>query len=218
MKSLTMKVLSIAFAALMFVTASTSTTRAALTAYEGFNYADGSDIAGQNGGTGWSTPWETNGVNTISGASLSYSDGVLSLTTTGGKLLNTAVPTSANSQPGRNLTPYRSVDNTTTWMSFLGQRIGDKSGAPPTYERGCNIALFDTLAAADNEHLDVGESSSVTNDAWMLRATAQGGSVSNSISTSPIDQVSFIVCRIDHKIGTNDQVWMWSILCFPSSL
>ena len=189
-------------------------TRAALVAYEGFNYADGSDLGGQNGGTGWSIAWETSGQNTVSNTSLSYTDGALTLTTTGGKLLNTAFPTSANAQPGRNLSAIRGADDTTTWLAFLGQRIGDKSGtAGPggsaTYERGCNIALFATNAAANNERLDIGESSGVTNDAWMLRATAQGGGVSNSISTSPIDVASFIVVRIDHKAGTNDQAWMW---------
>ena len=110
---------------------------AVLLAYEGFDYTPGTLLVsggtGLDGGTGWAGAWdETQGLNfntAVQATSLAYMDGLgNSLTTTGGKLLNIG-DTSAASQPGRNIERRVSPATgatVTTWISFLGERIGDK--------------------------------------------------------------------------------------------
>src|SRR5262245_40135332 len=56
-----------------------SPVSAAVVAYEGFEYASGSSIVGQNGGSNWANAWQLNGsgagsVYTNATGSLSYTD------------------------------------------------------------------------------------------------------------------------------------------------
>ena len=174
-----------------FVLCACSNAWAVLLAYEGFNYAPGTLLVsggvGVDGGTGWAGTWdETQGVNVdtaVQATSLAYMDGLgNSLMTTGGKLLNTGSETT-DSAPGRNIARRTSPAEgatVSTWISFLGERIGDKDNGGTfinTYRNGANLALFDLGTGAQiSEKLNLGESSNVqfpgpggNEDRWMSR-------------------------------------------------
>jgi hypothetical protein len=163
---------------------------AVVIAYEGFNYApakivdmNGDDIYDDGlgvAGGGWAGPWDnlqgvTPDASVVQAGSLTYTDGLgNSLTTSGGKLINTGAL--GNSQPARTLAARRDgvtlgATETTpvsTWMSFLAIRTGAKNavGTTPairvgTYGRGANLSLFDSTlgTAANEEKLNLGENS-----------------------------------------------------------
>jgi hypothetical protein len=163
---------------------------AVVLAYDGFDYTPGTflvDSAGPllNGGTGWAGAWDdtqgappagvTHTDSAIQADSLQYTDTFgNALVTTGGKLLNTGAgdngtgPGTITSQPGRTLADRRASSaegaTFTTWISFLGQRIGpvnaDGGAFDGTYRRGANLALFDLGGtAAQTEKFNIGESS-----------------------------------------------------------
>ncbi len=167
---------------------------AVVLAYDGFDYTPGTflvDSAGPllNGGSGWAGAWDdtqgappagvTHTDSIIQATSLQYTDSLgNALITAGGKLLNTgagnngAGPGTLTSQPGRSLTDRRasSAEGATisTWVSFLGQRIGpvnmdtppNPNGFDGTYRRGANLALFDLGGAAtQTEKFDIGDNS-----------------------------------------------------------
>lgn len=238
-----MKKLLLLATGVVLVFISRPTASGALIAYEGFDYPPGSNLEGQSGGSGaWAGAWDYTGFySTNVSGSLSYVDGLgNTLITAGNKLLNIGDSSANNSsQPGRNLSVYLSDTdgtNRTIWISFLAQRIGDKSGTggpdgSPTYERGCNIALFDsittntTTGAASTpgpERVDFGENSGVTSDSWMMRFPAANGNpgptLNSYTSNSPIDVLTFHVYRIDLNtndfsvepaINTNDSIFFW---------
>jgi hypothetical protein len=200
----------------------------ALIAYEGFDYPNGSNLEDKAGGFGWDGPWDfLQFYSTNLSGSLSYTDAQGNkLVTTGNKLLNVGDAEGNNSsQPGRNLTNYFTATNTnrTIWISFLAQRIGQKNEANGAthFQRGANLSLFDTTSAEvafpGAERLNIGESSSVTNDMWMLRAPTNAGNPGpaiNAISTNAIDLLSLLVLRIDLltntvDVATNDNLFVW---------
>lgn len=96
---------------------------AALIAYEGFDYAGGTDIRGQNGGVGWTSGWggydpQYTWPGIVTSAGLAY--GGLQIT---GNALTTATTLGAGWQGSsalywRNL-PQFGQDGTTLYMSFL---------------------------------------------------------------------------------------------------
>lgn len=57
-------------------------THGAPIAYEGYGYTVGSNVNGQNGGTGWSGNWASGSGTTVAG-SLAYNDGTSNLATSG---------------------------------------------------------------------------------------------------------------------------------------
>lgn len=148
---------------------------AVLLAYDGFDYSAGTLLVsggvGLNGGTGWAGGWDeaqaASFSTAIQASSLSYTDTLgNALVTSGGKLLNTGVD--GTSQPGRTLNARRSSPESgatiSTWVSFLGQRIGDVNADggqfDGTYRRGANLALFDLGGgAAQPEKFNIGETS-----------------------------------------------------------
>jgi hypothetical protein len=144
---------------------------AVIIAYEGFDYAPDADVVGLGSATdGWAGPWDAGGADgptVIQSGSLGYTDSMgNALTTSGHKMLN-AGDASISSQEGRNLAQRRATDGTSTWISFLGQRIGERNSEVPapefagTYRRGANFSLFDTTieTGTDAEKLNIGESS-----------------------------------------------------------
>jgi hypothetical protein len=182
-------------------------TFAALLAYEGFDYGVGNALEGAGGASAqWTAAWDNNGVvagtTTIQAGSLTYTDTAGdTLPTTGHSILNTGVD-GTNSQQGRNLVARRGTDDTSTWISFLGQRIGAKS---PTFVRGANLTLIDTTAT-NAERLNIGENSNLAQDMWMVRQPP--GSANDKFSTVPFETLSLFVARIDHKAG-NDDYFFW---------
>src|SRR5207245_11297397 len=91
-------------------------------AYDGFNYSAGS-LAGQNGGTGWTSPWAhlyTSGASfNVSTAGMSYPG----LSTTGGRLV-WGSGGNGISEDTRSLTPSAAG---LIYIQFLGQ-FGSSSG------------------------------------------------------------------------------------------
>ncbi len=188
-------------------------------AYEGFNYPageflvvyDGMPTQTQvapihNGGTGWAGAWvddtaapaspATNFSSVTQASSLTYTDGLgNSLTTTGGKLLlsgETGISQPSRTMANRRASNPESGAPVTTWVSFLGARIGDldPSGTfAGTYRRGANLAFFDTgTGAVQAEKFSLGESSNnqyqvsagppiVYEDRWQARLAGVPGGV-----------------------------------------
>jgi hypothetical protein len=179
------------------VSVSAASARAAVLAYEGFDYPANTLLVdggvGLGGGTGWAGPWDEaqalSFATTTQANSLQYTDSQGNvLTTVGGKLLNTGVGDasgSQTSQPGRTLANRRASPETgatvSTWVSFLGQRIGelDSTGTfAGTYRRGANLAMFDLSGGTQPEKFNMGESSNqqyplgggTYEDRWQTRA------------------------------------------------
>ena len=178
--------------------------RADLIAYEPYDYVDGADLSNQSGGTGWGLPWtDTVGDTAILG-SLQYADSLgNSLVTSGNKAYYNG--SGGTSSPYRDLPSVLGADGTTTWVSFLGQRIGPLH-SPPTYYRAGNFSLFNRTLSSSTEQLAIGEGTNMPADTWAL---VPDGSAANGIPSSvPFDALSLLVVRIDHLAG-NDNAYLF---------
>jgi hypothetical protein len=195
-------------------------SHAALLSYEPFDYLVGTDITGGslNGGTGWGGTWGVNsGGATIAGntpgdtivsGNLGYTDSLgNSLMTLGNSGFFSGLP--GTSQPFRDLGAARGADGTTTWISFVGVRLGPttNNAAEPDnpYPRAANFSLYN----AGSERLALGNSTGATNDAWSL--IPLGGLGNRVASSTPMANQSLVVVRIDH-IGdstVNDNAYLF---------
>jgi hypothetical protein len=190
----------------------TNSAPAGLIAYEGFDYPAATDLTGQNGGTGWLTPWGannsgvTNPQGTVPGdtarsGSLQYTDAKGNkLVTSGGHGFYTGE--SGTAQPFRDF-PRRGESGTTTWISFIGVRGGPTADNVNIYPRGSSVAFFD----ANSERFGIGNASGSPTNAWSILNL--GGSLANLRQTArSFQEQSFVVVRIDHKDG-NDQTYLF---------
>jgi hypothetical protein len=131
----------------------TGTARAALLAYEGFDYPTNTTIAGQSGGSLWTNAWASGtsqGLATNVAGSLGYTDAEgRSLQTSGGSLIigNPVGTTSTTANPNRALNANLSGGTNTTagpgrtnWISFLYQRL---NFVPGPYFRQANLGLYE---------------------------------------------------------------------------
>ena len=93
--------------------------KAALLAYESFDYATGSQLRDQNGGTGFADVWyddsSPGNEDTIAGGSLSYSG----LTTAGNSLRMISPSDTLSGNDIRPMDPVPGTAGTSTWVSFL---------------------------------------------------------------------------------------------------
>jgi hypothetical protein len=186
-------------------------------------------------GGGWADAWDAgggDGPTVIESGSLTYTDSMgNTLTTSGHKLLNAGDATTS-SQEGRNLAQRRASDGNSTWISFLGQRVGERNSDQwaPTYRRGANFSLFDTTitTGTDAEKLNIGESSNAQypleggafEDRWMTRqprvpagivapepfppTNPVNGQFRDVYSEAKFDQLNLFVMRIDHVVGVDN--------------
>lgn len=207
---------------LVFLAGLPPEAKGALIAYEGFNYADGQDLAsGANGGTGWAGEWANAdyvgaavapGVQTAVNGSLSYVDANGKRLATSGNKAFYSGSNGNNCQPGRAMSSRRGKDGTSTWLSFLMVRLGDKSGTQgvdgtPSFQRGANFTLWDTTdpSATTAQRLGIGESSGVLTgnpdyDTWSMAPRGSGSLRRLSTnSLHAVDKVALLVARIDHK-------------------
>jgi hypothetical protein len=197
--------------ALAWTVETTPRAAAGLLAYEGFDYAAGTSLVGQNGGLGFTNAWQANGSpNTAPGfsaiiqaAGLSYKDSKgNTLVTAGGSALFTGQYGTA--QPTRDFLG-RGTDGTTTWISFIGDRQGpttNNTGTPfNPYPRGSSLAFF-----TSGERFSVGSASGATNGNWYLTPT--GTAASGVPTTTPISQQSLLVVRVDYLAG-NDNAYLF---------
>lgn len=155
--------------ALLSLLVTTSTSRAALIAYDGFNYTSGQPVNG-SGGTGWSGAWSGN--NTVSTPGYTYSTLPVAgnrVTTSGG---DSGSFRSFSTQNGSG----------TYYVSFIVQRV---SGNSAGYG---GISLFE----GGGERLFIGQT--FNQDNFGLERSG-GGSPANS--TTAASTFSFLVARID---------------------
>jgi hypothetical protein len=197
-----------ALGTILFALALASPARAALLAYEPYDYPEGADLSGQAGGTGWTaTPWTATTGDTVIAfpGGLTYSDSLgNTLNVAGNAGYYTGAPGTASTF--RDLPAVRGADGTTTWFSVLGIRAGQRSGNPPTFQRAANISLFNGTLAASPEQLAIGEGTNRAEDTWSL---VPDGSAGNTVaSTLAFDELALVVLRIDHLAG-NDNVYMF---------
>jgi hypothetical protein len=177
----------------------TATTRAALLAYEGFNYPVG-DLSSSTGGgnVGFGTNiWSagTAGDSTLL-ASLTYTDSLgNSLSNSGNHALITG--SGGNSTPARSFDFARGADGTTTWISFVG------------FRRGADTIRVANLQFRTNTSERIAFGKATTNVATATWSVYHSGTAANSVfSTNALDVASFVLVRIDHLAG-NDNAYMW---------
>lgn len=197
-----------------------TSTRAGLLAYEPFDYTAGSALTGQTGGFGFSDAWSTSaGTAIIQAPGMNYPG----LPTLGGTLY---IEGTAGASPNGSVAIFRTLasprgdDGTTTWISFLHIRTGQKSGTfgpdgGPSYLRPVNFSLFNSTLASGQERLAIGEGTRNTGatlpdtDVWGL---VERGGVNNPLTswtTAPLDVESWAVVRIDHGADNLDTAWLW---------
>ena len=184
---------------------SVDSAKAALLAYEGFNYVPGSDLSGQSGGgsSGFGAAWGNTVGDIVSAGSFTYTDALgNALLTSGNKAFTTGA--SGSAQAARNLTFTRGAPGTRTWISLLALRSGPIINSdPPYFQRAANFALFNT-ADAFQERLAIGRGSSDSTppmDTWATIALAD--EFTTVASTFSLSNLAFIVIRIDH-VGDAD--------------
>jgi hypothetical protein len=190
--------------------------------YEPFDYPAGEQLVGKSGGTGFTGAWRDQAFPnsaTIQAGSIAYPG----LTTSGNSVLMTGEAGSL--QIFRNHVNVPGDDGTTTWISFLGQRLGAIQDPPVNpnnpYPRGVNVSFYNTegFAAHGREQFAVGSSSGGPTNDW---AFIGHGQVANILpaSTPPVPYggapPAFVVLRIDHHgppnldgPGNNDDVYFF---------
>lgn len=195
--------------------------RAELLSYEGFEYDTGASIVGQDGGLGFSQPWQLNnsqGVFTNQAASLSYTDarGNALLTTGGSLLIQGATEADVSAQPNRLLSYARGTnaggfDGGTTWVSFLAVRQGptiQHSTLPfNPYPRSANLSLYNNVGASNQEKLAMGNTALTESNVVALLPI---GNIANMRPTGvSFSQTNFIVVQIDHVPGAHDNAYIF---------
>ena len=162
---------------------------AALTAYEGFDYAVG-EISGQNGGTGWAAAWAgTAGRGTVTAGGLTYTDASGNQLTVAGNYLF------GNGQNGNtDLTRGLTLTNTgTTWMSFIGKRLMSQATAEDSLRRAGSLQFREGTA----EKISVGKISqaapAVPNPNWSI--FENGAATVESTADHKVDLRSGVPCR-----------------------
>ena len=179
------------------------TAQAALVAYEGYNYPDGTDLSGTSGGLGWSTAWGVTTNDFARSPSMTYVDSLGNALLTAGNRASYTGVTGGTSSAFRDLALPRTNDNTTTWISFIGVRLGNQdANGTNVYLRAANVSFFN----AGSERLAIGQASNASTNTW---AMIPAGSLANRIGTPvPFSQQALAVLRIDHLAG-NDNAYLW---------
>jgi hypothetical protein len=209
--------------AALVVASWTSSASAVLQGYEGFNYPDTTSILTQTGGGGWTDAWTKNGneasTEIATAPGLTYS----TLPVVGNKATLTGATAltgnGASSFVFRNFNTNFGGDGTTTWLSFIGQRTGTKSGdhgvgSTPSYQRIYGISFFDNGIANTNERFNVGELSSSADvddtDTWALNVFNPSGPGTVVPTAVPVDQQAFLLVRLDYGSGPlSDNAYLW---------
>ncbi len=163
--------------------------RATLLSYESFDYSTG-NLAGQNGGTGFTGSWVgvgNTGAATVETNSLSYP----SLSTTGNKTYT--LPTSTTSGASRT---FSAVNTGTVYMSFLGNLDdGNRFFALRLYG-GVNQVAF------------IGKQTSASD--WSIQSNAGGNVNGNTGVAASLDTTFLFVLRIDFDAsGSNERLRLY---------
>jgi hypothetical protein len=153
-------------------------------ASESFDYTDGSALAGQNGGSGWSGAWTATGTGT--GPSITSPGMSSSTVNTSG--LKASVP---NTNIGALRIPSSSpdADGSTVYLSFLAKNT---SGQNTGYT---GLSLFNS----GNEVLFLGKPNGAATWGIDTKGTPAGTTLSNTSDLNP----TLLVYRIDFGSGTS---------------
>src|SRR5688572_8022514 len=164
---------------------------------ESFNYAAGSTVSGQNGGTGFTGAWTEGGdaseLDTIQSGSLSYP----SYGSSGNSGL--VVPPSDFVQaPFRAGVSIPGTDGTSAWVSYVVQKNSDNTTGIPVVEDYFGLVLYGT--GSGGEGLLIGDS---TESANFALGTAGFVSTAGEISSIPVglDAIALLVAKIDFQAG-----------------
>lgn len=106
---------------LLAVVVSTGLAQGAPFAYEGFDYAEGTDVAGLNGGSGWSSSWTVDtpqDTQNITSVGLTYEDEGTSIASEG-NAFNIVCTANDKAVISRNTSAQFGNDDTTVWFSYL---------------------------------------------------------------------------------------------------
>lgn len=211
-----------AAACLSMMLGATPNASAVLLVYEPFDYADGSAILGQDGGQGFTGAWREHQAGSVPAGSFTTVAGSLSHP-------SAALPTAGNSailtgefgtlQPARDFTEISGADGTTTWISYIGQRLGaaqdPATTSPPNmYPRGVNVGVFDVDEVANPgraERVAIGNSSNASENEWSIIPEGSGGFRAGAGAANPFTDVEWAVMRIDH-VGDHtvaDDFYLW---------
>lgn len=155
---------------------------AALLAYEGFDYAEGS-LSGQNGGSGWGGAWTAGSV--VPG-SLSYG----SLATTGNSALI--------SGSGGSLSAYRDFAAEygagTYYISFIGQRLSPHGTLDDNTVRASSFQIHKGFGTSGDERLSAGKATTAAPNQlynWALFSDGSGALLEES--AEPITNLAFVL-------------------------
>jgi hypothetical protein len=103
----------------------------------------------------------------------------------------------------RDFVNVEGADGTTTWISFLGQRLGPAATATNPYPRGVNVSFYNTEDddPATTERFAIGNSSNAASNNWAF--IGRGGGTNILPATNPPAPYggappAFVVIRIDH--------------------
>ncbi len=211
--------------------------------YEGFtDYAPGSHIAGQSGGSGFASAWDTEAALNVTGAtggappveytevletSLSYTDGLRALVTSGGSLrvsgesgsVNLARIVDPGALPHSGPEPWM---GRTTYISFLFHRTGEAADPDDpayggTYPWGDNLyprAASLKLSGRDGRQMRFGNLSNLNDNVWRVTGEDLYGTDGrrDPRSTVPFGgETALVVIRIDHGGGGSrtDRFRVW---------
>ncbi|HEX2477246.1 MAG TPA: PEP-CTERM sorting domain-containing protein [Lacipirellulaceae bacterium] len=171
---------------------------AALLAYDGFNYAPaGSDLLGNAGGFGFSTPWRPGGFNASINTNYDVQTGSLSfggLVTSGHRVSTTAVTAIAGLTRDF-LTPL-GVPGTTRYASFLLRPEGQLNA-------GAFNGFFGVVLEQPVEpELFVGKPGGAATNRYVLED--RGGSLQVASSTAPaVGETVFLVLKAQFTAGND---------------
>lgn len=187
----------------------TTSTWAALLAYEPFNYTVGSELSTQNGGSGFTSAWGLQSGTTTNAIIQSGNLAVpalpsLSASSQGNSVLFSGA--NGTLQYMRSFPNISGADGTTTWISFIGKRQGPQATSGTNlYPRGVNIGFFNTQNTTRVERATIGNSSGAAANTWAFIPTGASGSIqptTNPAVTYGGGDAVWAVLRIDHK-GAN---------------
>jgi hypothetical protein len=155
---------------------------AALLAYEGFDYAEGS-LAGQNGGSGWGGAWSAGSV--VPG-SLSYG----SLATTGNSGLI--------SGSGGSVSAYRNFAAEygagTYYISFVGQRLSTHGTLDDNTVRASSFQIHKGFGTSGDERLSAGKATTAApNQKYNWALFSDGSGTLLEESAEPITNLAFVL-------------------------
>lgn len=162
-------------------------------AYDGFNYGTGT-LAGQNGGTGWTSAWTNDytsgGSFYVSATGMTYSG----LTTSGGSVV---WHTGGNnlSEDSRSL-PL--MDSGIVYILFLGQFGSSSGGGTP------NLRLFDSGALSGGLG---GNGGTYGGYVSILNSSLNAASDGSSSSSASLSALNLVVARIDYQ-GDTTSLWV----------